>query len=56
MVVETRKNEASKGTIGQSLYLDTKDYTILKDSGTVEVGVIAGENAEKDSIYAKVKL
>ena len=29
---------------------------MLKDSGTVEVGVIAGENVEKDSIYTKVKL
>jgi len=29
---------------------------MLKDSGTVEVSVIVGENAEKDSIYAKVKL
>ena len=29
---------------------------ILKDSGAVEVGVIACENAENDSIYAKVKL
>jgi hypothetical protein len=42
------------GEVGQPLYLDTKDYSKLADSGNVQVGVIANKIADQDSIYAYI--
>ena len=41
------------GTISQRLYLDTGDFTKVKDTGVISVGYIAATDADNDSIYMR---
>jgi hypothetical protein len=41
------------GTISQRLYLDTGDFTKVKDTGVISLGYIAATDADNDSIYMR---